>query len=321
MTDTPAPTPAPVANPTPAPICPAGTSGCDDPHVAGLSGQRIAWSGEDGGWYCFVKDNELDLQVNVRVTAPLAQFPDRQLMTGVAVLSEGHTLVVEVVDPYTITTNGCPAGVSPCLNDGGVRFMVDGLEAPELLSPTRRVQLHEDGIVLSAGNLPVECRQFGAHKIWAEMFEEMQQGRRMLRVESFEEWVLRFPHMAAPGWCAKYVAEKGLDAVQSSHAVYKIETPDITVRVNTGTNFQGDGEVDWDGTVLPDLDFWQMDVGLEGSPFSEDVSGILGETARPMVDEKGHAVMEGPEAMRGSSEDYRVSGALGTDFAMLHYQM
>lgn len=173
-------------------------------------------------------------------------------------------------------------------------------------------------MTLSTGNLPVECRQFGAHKIWAEMFEEMQQGRRSLRVESFEEWVLRFPHMAAPEWCAKYVDEKGLDAVQSNHAVFKIETQDITVRVNTGTNFQGGGELDWDGTVLPDLDFWQMDIGLEGSPFSPGVSGILGETARPVVDEEGKAIMEGPTAMRGASADYRVSGPLGTDFALLH---
>lgn len=86
--------------------------------MAGLSGQSIAWSGEDGGWYCFVKDDELELQVNVRVTAPSAEFPDRQLMTGVSVLSGGHSFVVEVSDPYTVTTSGCPSGVSPCLNDG-----------------------------------------------------------------------------------------------------------------------------------------------------------------------------------------------------------
>ncbi|CAM9693390.1 unnamed protein product [Laminaria digitata] len=61
-----------------------------------------------------------------------------------------------------------------------------------------------------------------------------------------------------------------------------------------------------------------MDVGLHGiSLESESLSGILGEIARPVLDKDGDEVMEGPEAFRGTVGDYRVSGPLGTDFALL----
>lgn len=61
-----------------------------------------------------------------------------------------------------------------------------------------------------------------------------------------------------------------------------------------------------------------MDVGLEGFDIdSPALSGILGETARPVYDEAGREVMEGFEAFRGDVEDYRVTDALGTDFALL----
>ena len=63
-----------------------------------------------------------------------------------------------------------------------------------------------------------------------------------------------------------------------------------------------------------------MDVGLDGLAIdNEHLSGILGETALPVVDENGAEVMEGYDAFRGSVEDYRVSDALGTDFALLHH--
>ena len=74
---------------------------CDDPHMKGLRGQKIDWSGIDGEWYNMVKDDDAGFHVNVRVTAPLPEeFPDRQLSTGLSVLSEGHSLVVEVKNPY-----------------------------------------------------------------------------------------------------------------------------------------------------------------------------------------------------------------------------
>lgn len=88
--------------------------------------------------------------------------------------------------------------------------------------------------------------------------------------------------------------------------------------LQVGGNTQGNGEVDWDGRVLPDLEFWQMDVGMEGLDVDNpSLSGLLGETARLVLDDKGHAVMEGPGAFRGTVEDYRVSGPLGASFALL----
>ena len=117
------------------------------------------------------------------------------------------------------------------------------------------------------------------------MYGEMLQGQRKLAVEeSFEDWILRFDHMPAPDWCAEYVAQNRLTDVQSIFSVFKIVTSSVTVRLNVGTNFQGNG-LDWDGRVLPDLEFWQMDVGLDGlSLESELLTGILSETARPMLD-------------------------------------
>ena len=171
------------------------------------------------------------------------------------------------------------------------------------------------------------CRQFGGDKIWARMCEEILQGTRQVAVgadrrqlgveELFEDWILRFDHMAAPDWCVQYIAHHDLAKVQSNHAIFKIVTPAVTVRLNVGTNFQGNGQLDWDGRVLPDLEFWQMDVGLHGVSIESDtLSGVLGETARPVLDNDSHAVMKGDEAFRGTVEDYRVSGSLGTEFAL-----
>ena len=152
------------------------------------------------------------------------------------------------------------------------------------------------------------------------MYDEMIQGSRELLVEeSFEDWILRFDHMAASDWCRQYIAQHNLADLQSNHALFKIVTSSVIVRLNVGTSLQGNGELDWDGRVLPDLEFWQMDVGFHGlSVEHETLSGILGETARPIVDKDGHEVMKGYEAFRGTVEDYRVSGPLGTDFALLN---
>ena len=122
--------------------------------------------------------------------------------------------------------------------------------------------------------------------------------------------------MAAPDWCAKYVMERGLADVQSTHAVLRIETPLAAVRVSVGPNYRGGGEDSWDGRTFSDLDFWQMDVGLEGLHVGNSLSGILGETTRPSLDNKGKAIMSGPGALHGVAEDYRVSGALGVEFAL-----
>ena len=290
--------------------------------MRGLRGQRIDWSGVDGGWYSLIKDDDnAGLNINARLTAPLPdEFPDRQLVTGLTVMSEGHSLTVEVENPRTIDTDGCPEGVSPCLVNGGLRIVVDGREHDGLLRFSRKVPVADGSISMSASNLPVQCRPFGGDKIWARMFEEMQQGRRKLAADQwFEDWILSVDHMEAPGWCANYIDENGLADLQSTHAIFKIETPTVTVRLNAGINYQGGGELDWDGRALPDLEFWQMDVGLDGLDVQNPaLSGILGETTRPVYDERGQEVMEGFDAFRGNVEDYRVSSALGTRFALLN---
>ena len=167
--------------------------------MQGLRGQQIDWSGIDNSWYCMVSDNTDSINVNVRLNAPIPEeFPDRQLITGVSVMSQGHSLVIEVTNPYDINTDGCPPDMSPCLSNGGLRAMVDGEEVDNLLRFSRNEYV-TDGIAVSASNLPVECRQFGGDKIWARMYSEMLQGQRELAVkESFEDWILRFDHMAAP---------------------------------------------------------------------------------------------------------------------------
>lgn len=282
----------------------------------GLRGQSIEWSGEDGGWYALIQDKEVGLQINVRVTAPLPQdFPNRQLVTGVSGLFDEHSFVVEVNSPYSTETSGCPVGVGPCLASGSLAMAIDGERPAALLGFLDGAHFH-NGLTLSATNVPVECGQFGGGRIWAATYEEMIQGHRTLIGESFEAWVLKFRDMAAPDWCAKYVSERGLADVHSTHAVLRIETPLASVRVSVGPNYQSGGEEDPEGRVISDLDFWQMDVGLEGLRVGDSLSGILGETARPVLDDTGEAVMSGPGAFRGTVEDYRVSGALGVEFSL-----
>lgn len=285
--------------------------------MVGLAGQKVDWWGEDGAWYSLLKDKDSDLNINVRLTAPLPDdFPERQLITGVSIMSHGKSIMVENTDPYSAKPAGCAEDVTlPCLSNGGITVTVNGHNAPELLSPVQGVVLGGD-LVVSSANLPVECRQFGGHQIWARMYEEMMEGRRRLKSESFEEWVLRFDEVAAPEWCAKYINERGLSQVQSLHSIFQIETGSLTVRLNAGVNQQGDGEVDKNGREVPDLEFWQMDVGFEGLDASRYMTGVLGETARPVVNIWGDVVMEGMDAIRGAVSDYKVSGPYSDEFAM-----
>lgn len=132
----------------------------------------------------------------------------------------------------------------------------------------------------------------------------------------FEDWLLKFDNQAAPAWCLKYVNERSLASVQSNQAVFRITTPTVTVRLDVGVNHHGDDdEVGSSGRVLPDLFFWQMDVGFEGRVLEhESLSGLFGETVRPVLDDTGLKVMDGQDAFRGTVEDHRVSDALGDDF-------
>ena len=106
--------------------------------MQGLRGQQIDWLGEDGAWYSLIKDDAINLQVNIRLTAPLPdKSPNRQLITGISVLSEGHSLVIEVKDPYNVSTQACNDHRTPCLGDGGLHMVVNGKDANHLLHPDR----------------------------------------------------------------------------------------------------------------------------------------------------------------------------------------
>ena len=293
---------------------------CFDPHLQGLRGQHIEWTGVDGGWYALVRDDEDDLQINVRATAPLPNdFPDRQFITGMAVLSQGHSLVVEVKEPYSVDTPGCSKDVFPCLADGGLSVSIDGELVEFLTGPANDVHL-PGGIEVSSSNLPLECREFGGRKVWARMQKEMMRGRRQLSAtKTFEDWVMSFSHMVSPEFCAAFVTSGDLFKVQSDQALLRIVTPTAVVRLSVGTNNRRAGKKDRFGRDLPELDFWQMGVGVEGLTIEhKSLSGLLGETSRVVVDEDGNEVMGGVEALPGIIEDYRVSDAEATDFALLH---
>lgn len=294
--------------------------------MVGMFGQKFDWSGQDKGWYCLVSDGP-DFQLNVRVTAPMPEdFPDRQLVSAVSILSAGgRSLVIELNDPYTIDTEGCADDSLPCLADGALRIVVDGVEHNDLQVPSEAVELEGERFFSSA-NLPVECRRFGGDRIWAAQFAEMATEQRSLRVseKGFGEWILDEGSMAAPTWCAKFLEEKGLPgllAVQSNHAIVRVVTPTVSLRINIGVNHQDRVTSDDGATVLvPELEFWQGDVGLERGQFSKTVSGMLGETSRPVLDVHGLPVMEGIGAIRGTPESYRVDGPFGVEFEQLLQQ-
>ena len=65
-----------------------------------------------------------------------------------------------------------------------------------------------------------------------------------------------------------------------------------------------------------------MGLGMQGLNRQNNLSGILGETTYyPVVGNDGAIVMEGPSAIRGTVTDYRVAGALGTEFALQQNQL
>lgn len=72
------------------------------------------------------------------------------------------------------------------------------------------------------------------------------------------------------------------------------------MRLKAGINHRGNGQLNWDGRVLSDLDFWRMDVSLNDLDiWSPSLSGILGETVRPVHNGNGRVVMEGSTAFSG----------------------
>eukprot|EP00752_Nemacystus_decipiens_P011582 g10286.t1 len=303
----------------------------NDPHVSGLRGQRFDWSGEDGGWYAFLSTPD-QLQMNLRVTSHLPEtFPERQLVTGVALVTDGgHTITVDIEDPLDLAptcrgTADTTTGSAPCLVNGGLRMIVDGHEEMR-----RAGEYHFDGDVdITAVNLPLECQRFGDYLMWGDLDEEqrLRSNSRGLRsaggaVTSIFEWLLEDTVMIAPPWCVKFLDElsgdmEALAGIESNHAVLRIETPNLSVRVNVGINTEQEQTLQ-DGRVVPTASFWQMDVRVEHAEGIAAAKGMLGETARPVRDHQtGKKVMSGLGVLRGDVEDYRVIHPLGTEFAQM----
>lgn len=219
-----------------------GTGG--DPHMIGLQGQKIDWKGQDGAWYALLAEPKEDIQISVRLTAPLsAEFPDRQLLTAVAIKYEGgHSVVIETKNPYTVETDGCPDEFNgPCLAEHSLRFTVDGEE--QMLVPADHAPLL-GGAFITASNLPTECQPYGGDLIWANTFADMAEHRSLEERESMslDEWVMSWSTTtAAPSWCETFIAANGIGGLleyRGKHAVFKIEAPSLTVRLHHGTNHQ-----------------------------------------------------------------------------------
>ncbi|MEO9748624.1 MAG: hypothetical protein ABJF95_06435, partial [Marinobacter sp.] len=237
---------------------------------------------------------------------------------------DGHSLVIEVNDPYSTRTDGCPHDLSkPCLADGGVRIVVDGETPGSMQSPGDRWHL-PGGVVVSAANLSPECRPFGGDRIWAAQFETMMAGRRKLRVVTpvmrLDEWILAGDTLAAPTWCAKLLDEvgtEGLLSASTNHMTARIETNTATIRVNVGVNYQ-DLATRPDGSVLvPELEFWQTDLGFDMLRYSDKVAGLLGDTATYMLDNEGLPITTGLGALHAPVESYLVDGPFGRVFKNL----
>ena len=270
--------------------------------MTGLLGQKVDWIGEDGAWYNLVMDQAFT--INARVTAPMsAEFPDRQLITGLAMVftdEEGGTqesVVFKIVDPYSTAVVGSSQG----LLGGALSILVDGVDSSSLISPTEGTPLPgEANVFVAAANLPAACQPFGGDIIWAQQFADITartQSRHLRGVSrmSFLDWIKSWSETtAAPTWCNKFIDEDGFSIfkqdplnVQSNHAVFRIETTSFAMRLHVGTNHQG-GEVIPDGRTLPELEFWQMDLHLEWADVDHaKVEGILGGTIRPVVDADG----------------------------------
>ena len=295
--------------------------------MVGLLGQKIDWAGVDNAWYCLLSDGP-NFHLNVRLSAPMPEeFPDRQLISAVSIVTDDglHSLMVEVKDPYSTNTDGCPKdSPAPCLADGGLRILIDKEEPAALQVPSENVRLPgNDPVVLSTTNLPAECRPFGGDRIWAAQFADITTNHRNLRSEAvaFDQWILQPDTLAAPTWCAKFLEEggsAGLLSTRSEHATLRVETPVASVRINVGVNYQ-DLEPAADGTILvPELEFWQTDLGFDRLLLSDKVAGLMGDTSRVVFDDEGLPVTSGLGALHAPVESYRVAGPFARDFEKLH---
>lgn len=67
----------------------------------------------------------------MRVTAPTADLPGVTYITGISVKAEDndgvrHSIVIFVNDP-TVHDTSCPVGGPPCIGDGALTVLLDGV--------------------------------------------------------------------------------------------------------------------------------------------------------------------------------------------------
>ena len=277
-----------------------------DPHMTGFLGQKFDFTGDDNSWYALISSPP-SVHINMRVAAPVPSLPEITYITGLSVLTtdhdgDEHSMVIEVKDPHSLDS-ACPPGRSVCLADGALRVIVDGEEA--LMAPG--VAVVARGVVISAANIPGQCRSFGFEQYWERKKMEAMQGRRLPEEESMGDWILGDPTVTNMQECIEYVYEAmdgdTLFDHQSEHASFRIATPTATIRLSHGRLHQVAMRDPTDQFDLPDHLTWQMNMAIDHSSFSRDSQGIIGETFVPTRDSNGDKIMTGMECIRGEQED------------------
>ncbi|CAM9894970.1 unnamed protein product [Ectocarpus fasciculatus] len=137
-------------------------------------------------------------------------------------------------------------------------------------------------------------------------------------MQDMGEWILSDPTATNMAECSEYIAaagDNGLFEHESEHASFQIMTPIGTIRLSHGRLHQVAMRDPTDQFDLPDHLTWQMNVAIDHHDISLEATGVLGETVVPTVDANGKSIMKGMDAIRGSQDDYRVTGPLDTAFA------
>lgn len=292
-----------------------------DPHLVGLAGQKFDFTGQSNSWYALLSAWGTD-HVNMRVTAPIVGLPVVTYITGISVQTEdydgvGHSIVVFVSD-HSVLDSRCPADGQPCLGDGALTVLLDGVSVT-----TPGEKKLGPGVSFAAANIPGECRPFGFERYWQQKVREaellaIEARRRLSAAPTMDRWIADDPSATNPPECKEYVSNAlehdGLFTHQSEHASFQIITPNLTLRLNHGKLHQLPERDPTDTFDIPDHTTFQMNLGFMGIMHDDNMQGIIGETAVPTIDEHGNEIMSGLEAIRGRENDYKVIGPLGKEF-------